>query len=147
MAGVLPGLLMAAMMAGFVFIVAVRNAIPSEARFEPRIAWEATKQAFWALLMPIFVLGGIYFGAFSPTEAGGFACAYAIVVALFVYRTMTVRDVIRAAGNAAILSGQILIIVAAASVVTWMLTTQGVPQAIIAWINALQLGPATFLLP
>ena len=146
MAGLLPGLLMAAMMAGFVFIVAKRSGIPSEGRFEPKIAWHATTQAFWALLMPVFVLGGIYLGVFSPTEAGGFACAYAIVVALFIYRTMTVRDVIRAAGNAAILSGQILIIVAAASVVTWMLTTQGVPQAIIAWINALQLGPMTFLL-
>ncbi|MBD0415258.1 TRAP transporter large permease [Oryzicola mucosus] len=146
MAGILPGLLMAGMMAGFVVIVAVRNGIPSEGRFEPRLAWQATKEAFWALLMPIFVLGGIYNGLFSPTEAGGFACVYAIVVALFIYRTMSVRDVIRAAGNAAILSGQIMIIVAAASVITWMLTTQGVPQAIIAWINALQLSALTFLL-
>ncbi|MDI6024779.1 TRAP transporter large permease [Corticibacterium sp. UT-5YL-CI-8] len=146
MAGMLPGLLMAAMMAGFVIIVAMRNKIPSEGRFEPRLAWQATKEAFWALLMPIFVLGGIYNGLFSPTEAGGFACVYAIAVALFVYRTMSVRDVIRAAGSAAILSGQIMIIVAAASVITWMLTTQGVPQAIIAWINALQLSALTFLL-
>lgn len=146
MAGVLPGLLMAAMMAGFIVIVAVRQGIPSEGRFEPKVAWQATKEAFWALLMPVFVLGGIYYGLFSPTEAGGFACVYAIAVALFVYRTMTVRDIIRAAGNAAILSGQILIIVAAAGVITWMLTTQGVPQAIIAWINALQLNALTFLL-
>lgn len=146
MAGVLPGLLMAAMMAGFVVIVAVRRGIPSEGRFEPKIAWQATKEAFWALLMPVFVLGGIYYGLFSPTEAGGFACVYAIAVALFVYRTMTVRDIVRAAGDAAILSGQILIIVAAASVITWMLTTQGVPQAIIAWIDALRLDALTFLL-
>lgn len=146
MAGVLPGLLMAAMMSGFVVIVAVRSGIPSEGRFELTVAWQATKQAFWALLMPVFVLGGIYSGMFSPTEAGGFACAYAILVALFVYRTMTIRDVIRAAGNAAILSGQILIIVAAAGVITWMLTTQGVPQAISAWIRALQLDAPTFLL-
>jgi C4-dicarboxylate transporter DctM subunit len=146
MAGVLPGLLMAAMMAGFVVMIAVRRGIPSEGRFQPKIAWQATKEAFWALLMPIFVLGGIYYGLFSPTEAGGFACVYAIAVALFVYRTMTMRDVIRAAGNAAILSGQILIIVAAAGVITWMLTTQGVPQAIIAWIDTLQLEALTFLL-
>ena len=144
-AGVLPGLLMAAMMAGFVVIVALRRGIPSEGRFEPKIAWQATKEALWALLMPVFVLGGIYCGLFSPTEAGGFACAYAIAVALFVYRTMTARDVVRAAGNSAILSGQIMIIVAAASVITWVLTTQGVPQAIIGWIEALQLDPLTFL--
>jgi len=146
MAGVLPGLLMAAMMAAYVVMVAVRQGIPSEGRFEPKLAWQATREAFWALLMPVFVLGGIYNGMFSPTEAGGFACVYAIAVALFVYRTMTIRDVVRAAGNAAILSGQIMIIVAAASVITWMLTTQGVPQAIIVWIDALQLDAFTFLL-
>lgn len=145
-AGVLPGLLMAAMMAAFVVVVAVRKDIPSEGRFDPRVAWQATIEAFWALLMPVFVLGGIYFGLFSPTEAGGFACVYAIVVALFVYRTMTVREIVRAAGDAAILSGQILIIVAAASVITWMLTTMGVPQAIIAWMDALNLNALTFLL-
>lgn len=146
MAGVVPGLLMAVMMAALVVFVAIRKGIPSEGRFEPAVAWRTTKEAFWALLMPIFVLGGIYYGLFSPTEAGGFACVYAIVVALFVYRTMTIRDVIRAAGNSAILSGQILIIVAAASVITWMLTTQGLPQAIIAWIETLQLSAVTFLL-
>ncbi|QPC86238.1 TRAP transporter large permease subunit [Mesorhizobium sp. NBSH29] len=146
MAGVLPGLLMAAMMAAFVILVALRHRIPSENRFEPAVAWRATRDAFWALLMPIFVLGGIYNGIFSPTEAGGFACLYAIVVALFIYRTMTVADIIRAAGNAALLSGQILIIVAAAGVITWMLTTQGVPQAITAWITALQLDAFTFLM-
>jgi C4-dicarboxylate transporter DctM subunit len=62
-----------------------------------------------------------------------------------IYRTMTIGDVIRAAGNAAMLSGQILIIVAAASVITWMLTTHGVPQAITAWIEALQVDAFTFL--
>ncbi|PZO77443.1 MAG: TRAP transporter large permease [Mesorhizobium amorphae] len=146
MAGVLPGLLMAAMLAGLVVFVAVRKGIPSEGRFEPAVAWAATREAFWALLMPVFVLGGIYFGIFSPTEAGGFACVYAIIIALFVYRTMTLRDVVRAAGNSAMLSGQILIIVAAAGFVTWMLTTQGVPQAIIAWIDTLDLDAVTFLL-
>lgn len=146
MAGVLPGLLMAAMMGGFVIITAMRQGISSGHRFEPRLAWQASREAFWALLMPIFVLGGIYYGLFSPTEAGGFACVYAIFVALFIYRTMTLSDVIRAAGNSAILSGQILIIVSAAGVITWMMTTQGVPQAIIAWINTLQLGATAFLL-
>ncbi|MGY6708255.1 MAG: TRAP transporter large permease [Rhizobiaceae bacterium] len=146
MAGILPGLLMAAMMAVFIFFVALRRGIPSEGSFEPRVAWRATREAFWALLMPVFVLGGIYNGIFSPTEAGGFACLYAMVVALFVYRTMTIADVIRAAGNAAMLSGRILIIVAAASVITWMLTTQGVPQAVIAWIEAMRFDAITFLI-
>ncbi|SIR33446.1 C4-dicarboxylate transporter, DctM subunit [Rhizobium sp. RU20A] len=146
MAGVLPGLLMAVMMGGFVMIAARREGVASGPRFDGKLALKATREAVWALLMPVFVLGGIYYGLFSPTEAGGFACVYAIVVALFVYRTMTLADIVRAAGNSAMLSGQILIIVAAAGVITWMITTQGIPQAIIGWINTLQLSAVTFLL-
>ena len=145
-AGILPGLLIAALMAGFMVLVALRHGIPGEVRFSAGAALEVTRQAFWALLMPVFVLGGIYGGLFSPTEAGGFACVYAVVVALFVYRTMTPRDVLRAAGAAALLSGQILIIVAASGLITWILTTQGVPQAMVAWVGALDLGAMTFLL-
>src|SRR5690606_11474183 len=79
MAGVLPGLLMAGIIAAYIVVIAVRKRIPSEGRFNPRIAWQTTREAFWALLMPVFVLGGIYNGLFSPTEAGGFACVYAII--------------------------------------------------------------------
>ncbi|MBY5974351.1 TRAP transporter large permease [Ferrimonas balearica] len=145
-AGVLPALLMALMLAAFVVFDAVRRGIPAEHGFSLTEALRATKKAFWALLMPVFVLGGIYLGVFSPTEAGGFACAYAIIIALLVYRTMSLADVVRAAGASAMLSAQILIVVAAASVVTWIMTTQGVPQALIAWIEAMQLTDVTFLL-
>ncbi|WP_180898267.1 TRAP transporter large permease [Martelella soudanensis] len=145
-AGILPAILIAALLSLFVIVDAVRRDIPSETSFSFRTAAKATKDAFWAILMPVFVLGGIYLGVFSPSEAGGFACFYAIVIGLFVYRSMTLRDVINAAGSAAMLSGQILILVAAASVITWILTTQGVPQAIIAWINDMQLSAVTFLL-
>lgn len=145
-AGILPAILMAALLSLFVIVDAIRRDIPSETSFSFKTAAKATKDAFWAILMPVFVLGGIYLGVFSPSEAGGFACFYAIVIGLFVYRTMTLRDIVHAAGSAAMLSGQILILVAAASVITWIVTTQGVPQAIIAWINAMQLSAVTFLL-
>ena len=146
MAGILPGLLMSVLLAGFMVLSSIRAEIPNENRFDPRLAWRATKDAFAALLMPVIVLGGIYNGLFSPTEAGGFACLYAIIVALFVYRSMTVTEIIQAAGDAALLSGQILIIVACAGVITWILTTQAFPQTVIAWMNAFQLNAVTFLL-
>ena len=146
LAGVLPAILMAVLLALFVIADAIRRDIPSETAFSFSAAAKATRDAFWAILMPVFVLGGIYLGVFSPSEAGGFACFYAIIIGVFVYRTMTLRDVVNAAGTAAVLSGQILILVAAASVITWILTTQGVPQAIIGWITAMELSPMTFLL-
>ncbi|MGV0819862.1 TRAP transporter large permease [Martelella sp. AMO21009] len=145
-AGILPAVLMAALLSLFVVVDAMRRGIPSDHAFSFKAAAKATKDAFWAILMPVFVLGGIYLGVFSPSEAGGFACFYAIVIGLFVYRSMTLRDIVSAASSAAMLSGQILILVAAASVITWIVTTQGVPQAIIAWINAMELSAFAFLL-
>ena len=146
MAGVLPGLLIALMMCAFVVAVAIVLRIPVVGRFDAAVALRATRHAAAALFMPVFVLGGIYNGWFSPTEAGGFACLYAIIVARFVYRTMGWADIIRAAGNAAMLSARILIIVAVAGVVTWLLTTQGVPQAAVGWIQSMQLDAFAFLL-
>lgn len=145
-AGILPGIVIAFLMAAFVMIVAVRKDIPRASRIDGRLIVKTAREAIWALLMPVVVLGGIYNGWFSPTEAGGFACLYAIIVAMFVYRSMGLSDVIEAAARAAILSAKVLIIVATAGLVTWLLTTQGVPQAIVAWIQALDMSTIGFLI-
>jgi C4-dicarboxylate transporter DctM subunit len=146
-AGVLPGLLMALMMALSVVAWASRNkTIAPTAAFDLGVFLAASRQAVWALLMPVFIFAGIYLGWFSPTEAGGFACLYAIVVAVFVYRTMSWRDVLAAATRSAMLTAQILVIVATAGVFSWLLTVQGIPQALTAWIAALELSPFGFLL-
>jgi C4-dicarboxylate transporter DctM subunit len=145
-AGILPGLVIAVMMAGFIAVVALRRDIRSSGRFDAREAGRATLQASWALLMPVLVLGGIYNGWFSPTEAGGFACAYAIVIARFVYGSMGWRDIVRSAASAAMLSAKILIIVAVAGLAVWLMTTQGVPQAAVGLIEALDMSAIGFLL-
>ncbi|WP_193178551.1 TRAP transporter large permease [Oricola nitratireducens] len=145
-AGVLPGLLIALLMATFIVAVAVVKKLPISGSFDPREIWSATKGAVWAILMPVVILGGIYNGWFSPTEAGGFACLYAMIVARFIYRSMTWAEIIRSAANSAMLSAQIMIIVAAAGVLTWLLTTQGVPQAIVAGMEAMNMSLVTFLL-
>lgn len=145
-AGILPGILIALVTAAFILLVAARKRIPTTGKFRAGLALTATGNAFWALLMPVMILGGIYKGWFSPTEAGGFACLYAMVIALFVYRSMNWRGIVMAAARAAILSAKILIIVAAAGLVTWLMTTQGIPQAIVAWIQALDMSMIGFLL-
>lgn len=145
-AGILPGLVIALAMSAFIVFISMRNDIPTTGRFVASEAWHATKQATWALFMPVVVLGGIYNGWFSPTEAGGFACFYAAVIARFVYRSMGWRDIVRSAANAAMLSAQILIIVAAAGLITWLMTTQGIPQAIVGWMQALDMNAISFLL-
>ncbi len=145
-AGVLPGLLIALMMALYVVGWASRHNVAPTAAFRWGVFLAASREAVWALLMPVFIFAGIYLGWFSPTEAGGFACLYAMVVAVIVYRTMSWRDVLAAATRSAMLTAQILVIVATAGVFSWLLTVQGIPQALTAWIAALELSPVGFLL-
>ncbi|MCB1499105.1 MAG: TRAP transporter large permease [Bauldia sp.] len=145
-AGILPGIVIGLLMAAYVIAAAKRSRVERSGRFDGRAALAATRAAFWSLLMPVFVLGGIYLGWYSPTEAGGFACLYAIVVARFIHRSMSWADIVRSASAAAILTAKILIIVAAAGLATWLLTTQGIPQAIVAWIQALDMSAVGFLI-
>jgi len=145
-AGVLPGLLIAFMMSGYVVIMALRMRIPTRGKFDFARLRAATWDAGPALLMPVFVLAGIYLGWFSPTEAGGFACLYAILVGRYVYREMSWRDVLEAATQAAVITSQILIIVATAALFSWILTINGVPQAMTGELTSLNLPPWGFLM-
>ena len=145
-AGVLPGLLIAFMMSAYVVIMALRMRVPTRGQFDFARLRAATWDAGPALLMPVFVLAGIYLGWFSPTEAGGFACLYAILVGRYVYREMSWKDVLDAATQAAIITAQILIIVATAALFSWILTINGVPQAITGGLTGLDLPPWGFLM-
>jgi C4-dicarboxylate transporter DctM subunit len=145
-AGVLPGLLFALMMAAFVVVRALQMDIPRSGRFNLRHFICTSWSALPALFMPAFVLGIIYFGYSSPTEAGGFACLYAMIVGLYVYRSMTWQDVLDAAARSAMLTAQILVIVATAALFSWILTISGVPRALTEWLQALQLTQWGFLM-
>ena len=145
-AGFLPGLLIALLMSIYVVIMALRIGVRTASGFDLRHFLRTTWAAGPALLMPLFVLSGIYLGAFSPTEAGGFACLYAILVGRYVYRTMTWGGVLDCAVAAAMITAQILVIVAAAALFSWILTVNGVPQAITGALKALELGPLAFLM-
>ncbi|MEM8663650.1 MAG: TRAP transporter large permease subunit, partial [Pseudomonadota bacterium] len=114
--------------------------------FEARAAAIAFRRAFAALTMPVFVLTGIYAGWFSPTEAGGVACAYAAFLGLVLYRTLSPGAIIAAAARAAMTTATIMIVVAAASVIAWILTVEGVPQALAAGAAEAGLNALSFLL-
>ncbi|MCB1810827.1 MAG: TRAP transporter large permease [Candidatus Competibacteraceae bacterium] len=147
-AGMLPGLLIGLAMALYVML-RVRRSKPGQAIGQP-FCWAAfaaaTRQAWAALLMPVFILAGIYLGWFSPTEAGGFACAYAILCSRFVLRSLSWRETLAAAAEAAWLTAQVLVIVAGAAAFSWILTILGVPQALLQWLGELNLSSNQFLL-
>ncbi len=145
-AGIFPGLLIGLMLALYVVWYARRAGIPGGAPFEARRFLLALRRGLWALGAPVIILGGIYGGVFSPTEAAAVACVYAALVTRFVYRELSWRDIIQAASQTAYFTAQILIVVACASVFAWLLTVNQVPAALVAWLQALDLSTWQVLL-
>ncbi|MBS0402471.1 MAG: TRAP transporter large permease [Proteobacteria bacterium] len=108
--------------------------------------WTATRKAAWALMMPVVVLGGIYGGVFTPTEASAVAVAYALVVGLAIYREIGVRDLYAVLRKSVISSAVIMFIIANAGLFAFLITRAGVPDAIGHWLEQNLRSPHWFLL-
>lgn len=106
----------------------------------------ATLQASWALLMPVIILGGIYGGVFTPTEASAVAVFYALVVGMLVYREIGIKDLAAVLRRSVISSSVIMFIIANAGLFAFLITRAGVPDAIGHWLEAVLQSPALFLL-
>ncbi len=108
--------------------------------------WTASWRAAWALLMPVIVLGGIYGGIFTPTEASAVAVAYALVVGMLIYREISLADLYVVLRKSVISSGVIMFIIANAGLFAFLITRAGVPEAIGRWLEEVLQSPAMFLL-
>ncbi len=147
-AGLIPAALVGLLAASYVIVRSKKRPahLAGTAGFDIRAAWSATKEASWALGVPLVVFGGIYGGIFTPTEAAGVAAVYAILVSVFIYRDINFRDLWKIAQSSTELIAQIMIIVAGAGLYSWFLTTSGMPQALVSYIEALHLGVVGTLL-
>jgi len=145
-AGVFPGLLLAVALAIYVIIRSRAGQFGTTERYSLRDMAHASGRAFWALGAPIIVLGGIYGGIFSPTEAAAVACVYAIVVTRFVFRELGWRDILQSAMATVLFTGQILVIAAAAGLFSWLLTVNQIPMNLVTWIASLDINAWQFLL-
>src|SRR5919106_3756368 len=145
-AGVLPGLVLALFYSFLIYRHALREGDKGGPPFNVRELLAATKQGVWAIAAPVAVLGGIYAGVFSPTEAAAAACVYAILVCMLIYREASPQAVFDSAARSMYLTAQIFIILAGAGVYSWLLTVSGVGPALVATITDLQLAPWTLLL-
>ncbi|MGD9769681.1 MAG: TRAP transporter large permease [Pseudolabrys sp.] len=144
--GVIPGLFIGVVVACYVYLHALRNDIREGRAFSLHALFDALRHGAWALGTPIIILGGIYAGIFSPTEAAGVAGVYAIVVTLSVYKELTWRGVWTVAVDSVVLTAQVMVIVAAAGVFSWLLTVSGIPQAIVAFIQGISVPTWAVLL-
>ncbi len=145
-AGVFPGLVLAGFFGAYIWYYAWRRREGAGKRFELGEFLAATRDGIWSIAAPVFVLGGIYAGIFSPTEAAGIACVYAIVVVVLVYGELSWAEVFRTASRSMFLTAQVFVIVASAGVFSWLLTINGVPQALAETVTGLNVPPWAVLL-
>ena len=145
-AGFGPGILIGAALILFIFVwckVTGHGKRDGEGRLELAVAF---KQASLALLMPVVVLGGIYGGVFTPTEASVTAVFYALIVGMFVYRTISWQDLVRALQKTVVSTTVIMLIIATAGLFAFLITRAGVPAAVGNWVAANFDGPIAYLI-
>ncbi|NLJ62782.1 MAG: TRAP transporter large permease [Alcaligenaceae bacterium] len=146
MAGVIPGVLLGVSLMVVIYVIAVKKNLPAMPRVSLR-EWLATaRRAIWGLLLIFIILGGIYSGMFTPTEAAAVAAVYSAFIALFVYKDMTLSEAPKVILESAKLSIMLMFIIANAMLFAHVLTTEQIPQQITAWVVEAGLEPWMFLL-
>lgn len=145
-AGFIPGLLMAVALMLMVAWYAMRRNYPRDQAFAWRVLGHSFQRAFLSLLTPIIIVGGILGGVFTPTEAAIAACAYALVLGLVVYRTLTWRRFLRVSFDTIETTAVVLMIVAAASIFAWILTSTRVTEHFAAAVLSVSDNPIVILL-
>ena len=146
LAGVVPGLLLGLVQMALIAASARRRNFPVEARVPlralPRISWEA----FPALLMPVILLGCLYSGITTPTEAAAAAAAYALLISALLYRSVGWRDVYESLERSARITISIGMLIAGALVFNYVITVENIPKSLAALLKAYELTPGLFLL-
>ena len=145
-AGILPGALLTLLMMAAIYATGRRAALPEQSAASLRQIGRAAGDAFWGLLLIVIVLGGIYGGVFTPTEAAAVSAVYAGVVAVLVHRDVRVRDVPKVLVESVRVTTMLMFIVANAYLFAFVLTTEQIPQGIAASVLAADLPPWVFLL-
>ncbi len=146
MAGVVPGLALAATLGGVTWYRARKFDYPRQPKASVAQRLKAFRESVWGLLLIVVVMGGIYTGVFTPTEAAAMSAVYAFVVAVFVYRDMPLRDVPKVLLNSANMSAMLLYIITNAVLFSFIMTNENIPQALAEWMLGNGLGAIAFLL-
>ncbi|THE10508.1 TRAP transporter large permease [Bacillus timonensis] len=145
-AGIIPGVMIGFTFMILVYVVSKINNYSGERSYSWKEKLVSFKDAILALLMPFIILGGIYSGYFTPTESAVVACVYALIIGLFVYKELKWKELPKVFYEAALTSSVILVIIAMAGLFGWILTSDGVPQAVATWFSGISNNPIIFLL-
>jgi C4-dicarboxylate transporter, DctM subunit len=143
LAGLLPGALIGGLMSIYSMFRAGKG---TRDTFKMSRVVETLRDGIWSVSLPIVILGGIYSGVFTPTEAAAISVVYALVIELLIHRDITVGHLGKILGEATVTMGSILIIMSLAVALNIFLVEEEVPQRAVEWIRAKELTPVTFLL-
>lgn len=145
-AGVVPGLLLGVALMLAIYIVARVKKLPAQPRATFREWIVALRKSLWGLLLIVIILGGIYSGMYTPTEAAAVAAVYSALIALFVYKDMGLKDLPRVMLDSGKMTVMLMFIIANAMLFAHVLTTEQIPQLISQWVLSLGLEPWMFLI-
>ena len=134
MAGVIPGLMLASMLGFTTWYRAWKNNYPRLERASWADRWLAFRRAFWGLMLIVIVMGGIYSGVFTPTEAAAMSAVYAFVIAVYVYKDMPISGIPKVLLASANMSAMLLYIITNAVLFSFLLTHENIPQALGEWM-------------
>ncbi len=137
-AGIIPGILMGALVGLTNYIICVRRDYdPQGKAFSLAVALRSFMGAIWGLLAPVVIVGGIYFGVFTPTEAAGVAVVYGLLIGLLVYREISFKDLADIARLTVADTSVVMFIIACSSVFAWVVTVDG---TVVSWVSAFSAG-------
>lgn len=146
LAGLLPGLFLGLLVILVTVILCVKRNYRGTLKFSFREVGRSFVDAIWALLVPVVILGGIYSGIFTPTESAAVACFYSLIVGLFVYKELQWRSLCSVVFKAFKSAAGIMLIVGTTQAFGWVLTKEGIPQAVAAWFTSVIDSPIVFML-
>ncbi len=145
-AGIVPGLVLATFLGATTWWIARKNNFPRQPKATWPQRWATFRESIWGLLLVIVVIGGIYTGIFTPTEAAAMSAVYAFFVAVFVYKDMTIKKVPKILLDSANMSAMLLYIITNAVMFSYLMTSEQIPQELAAWMLDKGLGVVAFLL-
>ncbi|WP_077210646.1 TRAP transporter large permease [Bacillus dakarensis] len=146
LAGIVPGILIALGFFLYSFYVAKKNNYPAEGKVSFPGVWKSFKSAIWALLMPIIIIVGIRGGVFTATEGGAIISVYALIISMFIYKELKIKDLPKIFFEASVSTAVISIIIAATSLFSWLLSSQQIPQQITTALLGVSDNPIVILL-
>jgi len=143
---VLPGVVLVLALIIYGLVYGKKHDFPSHPKASAKQVGEAFKGGIWALLMPVIILGGIFGGVFTPTEAAAVAVVYAVLVSLFIYRDLPLKEVPKVFIDAAISTATIMVLVGLSKASSYVITTSGLPQELVETFQSITSSKAVVLL-